>query len=186
MGDMDDDVLDMGSSAGIGSVGPIAPICLVGKLLTEKNINQFALLDVMSKTFRPKGKLTARAWGKGLVLFSFEHSEDRAWVCRNQPWHFEGWLFLIKPFSGAEQPSSIQLSMASFWVRVHDLPLTCRSEFVLRSIAAKIGRLEAFEKPSKSDVGEFLRHKVEFNVTKLLCKGLMVKFDGVNLWVPLT
>lgn len=76
----------------------------------------------MIKAFRPKGKLTSREWGNGLLLFSFELAEDREWVIRNQPWHFDGHLFAIRALDGNEQPSSVSLSTISMWVRVLDFP----------------------------------------------------------------
>ncbi|KAL8487563.1 hypothetical protein ACS0TY_023576 [Phlomoides rotata] len=52
------------------------PACMVGKVFMEKAVNSFTLADIMIKAFRPKGKLTARDWGNGLLIFSFEHEED--------------------------------------------------------------------------------------------------------------
>lgn len=57
----DDEFLDLGGLGGaVESSGRSAPCCLVGKLITEKSANVFALIDVMKKGFRPKGKLQAR------------------------------------------------------------------------------------------------------------------------------
>ncbi|KAL8552178.1 hypothetical protein ACS0TY_001027 [Phlomoides rotata] len=58
----------------------------------------------MKKVFKPKGKLMARDWGEGLIIFSFERNEDREWVIRNQLWHFDNNLFLIRSLLGLEQP----------------------------------------------------------------------------------
>ncbi|KAL8534091.1 hypothetical protein ACS0TY_010200 [Phlomoides rotata] len=65
--------------------GPVVvrPVCLADRLLTENYYNTFALMDIMKKVFKPKGKLTIRDWGDGLIIFSFEDSIDREWVLRN-------------------------------------------------------------------------------------------------------
>ncbi|KAL8475064.1 hypothetical protein ACS0TY_031473 [Phlomoides rotata] len=55
----------------------LAPVCLIGKLISEKPPNTYALINVMIKSFKAKGKLTARDWGNGLLIFSFELDEDR-------------------------------------------------------------------------------------------------------------
>ncbi|KAL8498787.1 hypothetical protein ACS0TY_021929 [Phlomoides rotata] len=95
-------------------------VCLAGRLCTKRQYNTFALMEVMKKTFRPKGKMTIREWG--LLIFLFDSSEDREWVVQNQLWHFDNSLFTVKSLSWMEQLSSISLTKASFWVRVLDLP----------------------------------------------------------------
>ncbi|KAL8515208.1 hypothetical protein ACS0TY_014064 [Phlomoides rotata] len=63
----------------------MGPVCLVGCLCTQKSYNGFALVDVLIKTFRLKGKLSIQDWGKGVWIISFEQSTDRDWIVRNQP-----------------------------------------------------------------------------------------------------
>ncbi|KAL8545966.1 hypothetical protein ACS0TY_005902 [Phlomoides rotata] len=98
-----DEILDLGK-VGVIDTRKLKsnPICLVGKVCVEKAINSFALIDVMYKAFRAKGKLTARDWGHGLVIFSFDCEVDREWVIQNQPWHFDNALFAILPLTGKE------------------------------------------------------------------------------------
>ncbi|KAL8456744.1 hypothetical protein ACS0TY_034844 [Phlomoides rotata] len=95
MGDLDDDVLDLG---------------LVEMLRRDKVLSSAYLLG----------------------------QDDREWVFKSQPWHFDGNSFAIKMLSGLERPSSVHVSSASFWVRAHDIPLMCRSETVIYSVANKI------------------------------------------------
>lgn len=110
-----EDVLDL-DDLGLPTVPicPRTPVCLAGKLCVEKAYNMFAAIDVMTKAFRSKGRITAREWGNGKVIFSFERENDRQWVLRNQPWHFDGHLFAIRVLTGMEQPSSMSISLASF------------------------------------------------------------------------
>ncbi|KAL8541281.1 hypothetical protein ACS0TY_002504 [Phlomoides rotata] len=102
----DEEVLELGNG-GTGLARRLCAelVCLVGRICTEKSVNSFALMDVLIKAFHAKGKLSARDWGHGLLIFNFELKEDRDWVLRNQPWHFDNALFAIKPLSGKEQPS---------------------------------------------------------------------------------
>lgn len=180
-----EDVLELDLPLGLtGQQGQSGPVTLAGKLITEKNYNVFALIDVMVKAFRPKGRLTARDWGKGLIIFSFESVQDREWVLKNQPWHFDGFPFVVKGLTGLEQPSAVALSKACLWVRVFDLPLACRSEAVFQLIGGRIGMLECYEKPSILDPTEYFRLKVEINITKPLLRGLNIKIGGDVLWLP--
>ncbi|KAL8534179.1 hypothetical protein ACS0TY_010255 [Phlomoides rotata] len=60
-------------------------ICLVGRPCSGKSINVFALMEVMTRAFRPKGKLTTRDWGNGMIIFFFDSFSDWDCVVRNQP-----------------------------------------------------------------------------------------------------
>ncbi|KAL8508005.1 hypothetical protein ACS0TY_018531 [Phlomoides rotata] len=92
LSDTEEDTIDLGfQNLGGSRSGNL--ICLAGRLCTSRHFNVYALIDVMLKGFKVKGKVTACEW------------EDRAWVLQNQPWHFEGNLFAISPLSGSEQPS---------------------------------------------------------------------------------
>lgn len=143
----------------------------MGKVYSERLANTYALIDVMKKAFRSKGKLSARDWGGGLVFFSFERAEDREWVLNNQPWHFDGALFAIRALSGKEQPSSIVLNTVSLWTRAHDIPMNFRSDCVIRSIANKIGTLECYEKCSDTDPSEYVRFKIQIDFKNPWCRG---------------
>ncbi|KAL8539320.1 hypothetical protein ACS0TY_001080 [Phlomoides rotata] len=119
-----DDVLDFGDLATeIQRNVDIKPVCLVDRLCCEKTVNTYALLEVMKKAFCSKGKMTARDWGGGLLVFSFEKKTDRDWVIRNQPWHFDNYLFAVKPLSSMDQPSSSSITWVSLWVRFLDVPI---------------------------------------------------------------
>ncbi|KAL8498475.1 hypothetical protein ACS0TY_021705 [Phlomoides rotata] len=185
MADEGDETLDLGELAVIDR-GPVMgrPVCLTGRLLSEKPVNSYALQDVMKKAFKPKGKLMSHDWGEGLIIFLFERQEDREWVVRNQPWHFDNNLFLVQSLSGLEQPSMISLLHASMWIRVYDVPLALHSEDVIRMLANKLGILECFELPSVQEPEAFLRFKVSLNATKPLMRGLSIKFGGDPVWVP--
>ncbi|KAL8473699.1 hypothetical protein ACS0TY_030517 [Phlomoides rotata] len=178
------EVLDLGEVEGSIQENRIS-FCLAGKLFTERSYNTFALMDVMLKAFKSRTKVAAREWGNKLLIFTFSDEKDRDWVIRNQPWHFDGHLFVVRALDGSEQPSSVILSKASFWTRAYDLPIMCQTEATLRSIAARIGALEVFEPPGELNVGSYLRFKVEIDVSKPLTRGLKVRVKGEEQWIPI-
>lgn len=84
---LDDDrkVLDLG--VGLNNTvrrEVMQSVSLLKKLCIKKNVNVFALMEVI-KVFCTKGILLVRDWGGGLIVFTFELEEDRSWVLRNQP-----------------------------------------------------------------------------------------------------
>ncbi|KAL8456464.1 hypothetical protein ACS0TY_034614 [Phlomoides rotata] len=139
----------------------------------------------MTKAFKPKSRLTARDWGNGLIVFSFGTVEDRDWVLWNQLWHFDGYLFVVRVLAGQEQPSSIQINTTSFWVQAYDVPLCVQTEESIRAIASRVGLLECFERPSDLMPLDFLRFKVELDITKPLVKGFNIRSSGTVYWVSI-
>ncbi|KAL8478912.1 hypothetical protein ACS0TY_030703 [Phlomoides rotata] len=152
----DGDVLDLGKGqeSGFRSMR-WQPICLMGKLCSKKPANVFAIIDVMTNAFKPKSRLTARDWGNGLIVFSFG-----------------------TVLGGHEQPSYVQITTTSFWVRAYDVPLCVQTEDSIRAIASRVGLLECFERPSNLMPLDFLRFKVELDIIRNSLQGVVD--DGVS------
>ncbi|KAL8478325.1 hypothetical protein ACS0TY_030295 [Phlomoides rotata] len=123
--DTEEDTIDLGTQA-TGENRGGSPICLVDRLCTNRPFNVYALIDVMLKGFKAKGKVTAREWG-------------------------------------SEQPSLVTVTRASFWAGLYDLPMDCHNEATLKTLARRIGILEAFDPPA-NNLGSFLRFKVELDM----------------------
>lgn len=183
-GSSEEEVLDLDGGSSLARRSR-PPICLVGRLCTDKGFNTYALIDVMVKAFKARKKVSAREWGNKLIIFTFDDGMDREWVLKNQPWHFDGNLFAIAALRGTEQPSSIVVNCASFWTRAYDLPIDCQSEKSIISLAQRIGKLEAYDPPIAHNFGNYVRFKVEIDISKPLLKGLKIRFGGEVLWIPL-
>ncbi|KAL8477921.1 hypothetical protein ACS0TY_029997 [Phlomoides rotata] len=142
-------------------------------------------MDVMLKAFKSRTKVMAREWGHKLLIFTFIDEKDRDWVIRNQPWHFDGILFVVKSLDRSEQPSSLRITQGSFWTRAYDLSLLCQTETTLISIATRVGDLEVFEPPDGLNLGNYLRFKVSIAVNKPLIKGFKIRIKGEERWIPI-
>ncbi|KAL8472879.1 hypothetical protein ACS0TY_029922 [Phlomoides rotata] len=127
--------------------------------------------------------MTARDWGGGLLVFSFEKRADRDWVIRNQPWHFDNYLFAIKPLSSMDQPSSSSITRVSMWVRFLDVPIALQTTAIIQSIATRIGTLECYERLDELVPNKFLCAKVNLDFTQPLKRGLHVRFGGETVWI---
>ncbi|KAL8478211.1 hypothetical protein ACS0TY_030198 [Phlomoides rotata] len=147
-----------------------------GKTLHRKTLQCLCAYRGNVKAFRVKGKVTAREWGKKLLIFTFGSTSDREWVLQNQPWQFDGNLFAITPLNGAEQPSTVVVARASFLARIYDLPMACQSKPMLILIARRLGILEAFD-PPENNLGSFFRFKV-VNIGKSFKRGLKIRVGG--------
>lgn len=97
-------------------------------------------------------------------MLSFERSEDRDWVVMNQPSHFDGNLFASQELLGMEQPSTIEISLTCLWVQVSDMPIDVHIDYIIRSLARKVGTLISYEEPSLLDPSEFVKIRVNIDV----------------------
>ncbi|KAL8499056.1 hypothetical protein ACS0TY_022137 [Phlomoides rotata] len=165
--------------------------CLVGRLVTEKHWNPSTLIEAITKVWQPKHGMSSRNLGDSkMILFCFDDIKDRDWVLKNQPWHFKGYLFAIKAFSGRNEqqlPSSVNVNIehASFWARLYDVPVSCMNESSLRLFTKQIGVLESVDKSVEDLVGKLLRFKVSVDITKPLLRGITVRVKWKHLWLPL-
>ncbi|XP_057808902.1 uncharacterized protein LOC131023381 [Salvia miltiorrhiza] len=116
--------------------------CLVGSLIASKSPNGFHLMEIMRKSWKTSKGVQGREWRKNLFIFSFESLEDREWVLRRQPWHFDGHLFAVMGLDETAQPSNIRVNRGSFWVRAYNLPMKCMNPTIIRNIGKQIGTVE--------------------------------------------
>lgn len=160
-----EDVVDLPNIEEVQAPTSKGTMCIVGRLLSEKAINSFALMDVMKRAWKPQQGFEPKEWSNNLFIFRFDSEADLNWVLANQPWHFEGHLFAIRQLRYTEQPSKVQINRASFWTRIYDIPTGCMNEAAAKSLAKRVGLLEAIDK-SNELFGKFLRMKVEVDISQ--------------------
>ncbi|KAL8546264.1 hypothetical protein ACS0TY_006112 [Phlomoides rotata] len=72
------------------------PLCLMGKVATEKPFNAFGFLEAMKQAMNPSNGFTAKEIGPNLFSLHFNSYDDLLEVKRKEPWHFEKNLVLLK------------------------------------------------------------------------------------------
>lgn len=55
-------------------------MCLVGRFLTEKNINTKAMKSKLADVWRPATGINIKELKNGVFLFQFYHKDDISWV----------------------------------------------------------------------------------------------------------
>lgn len=66
-------------------------LCMMGRFLTEKNINIRATKIKMADLWKPAMGINMKPL---LFLFQFYHRDDIQWVVSNDPWIFDGALLV--------------------------------------------------------------------------------------------
>lgn len=77
--------------------------------------------------------------GSGLIMAAFENKKDEECELRESQWNFDKHLIFFKEFDGGQQVSSIKITEASLWVRMHNLSLKACNEYIDKLVGNSIG-----------------------------------------------
>lgn len=152
---------------------------LIGKFLTEKNINFHAMQNVMATLWRPKEGMEVHDIGGMRYSFVFFHKMDLQKVIDGGPWSFEQATLVLHQLEKGEDPSTVKLQYVEMWVQIYDIPRGMLSENILRNVGATIGKFIRMDTNTLDGVWKpFSRIRVMINVEKPLKRRLKIKREG--------
>lgn len=152
---------------------------LVGKFLTEKNINFQAMRNVMATLWRPKEGMEMHDLGGRRYSFIFYHVMDLKIVLEGGPWSFEHNTLVYDRLTGMEDPQMVPLDTVDIWVQVYDVPKGFMSETILKSIGEYIGEFIKVDPTSLDGMWkQFVRIRVKINIMKPLRRRMKIKREG--------
>ncbi|KAL5764142.1 hypothetical protein ACOSQ2_016736 [Xanthoceras sorbifolium] len=76
-------------------------LCLVGKVWTNKQVNQEAFRETIPKIWRTKQEVQVEVIQENIFVFHFYNSEDRQRVRIGGPWSFDRGLLVLEELEGA-------------------------------------------------------------------------------------
>lgn len=79
-------------------------LCLVGRFLSEKSINERAMKSKLADLWKPTMGINIKNIKTGLYLFQFYHKDDMNWVTRNGLWTFDSILMVMNTIKAGEDP----------------------------------------------------------------------------------
>ncbi|KAJ4833437.1 hypothetical protein Tsubulata_018908 [Turnera subulata] len=127
-------------------------------------------MNTMKQVWRPVDGIEVSQVDCNLVVFQFYHWCDRQRMLDQEPWNFDDQVVLLKEPTGTEQPSSMQLFHAPFWVRVYDVPYNFRTESVVRVVAGKIRSFMGLEENCQLQCGKYISFRLSFDVRRPLVR----------------
>lgn len=152
---------------------------LVGRFLTENNINFQAMQNVMASLWRPKEGMEIQDIGGYKYSFVFYHIMDLRKVIEGGPWSFEQNTLVYKQVNGTEDLQTMELNKVEIWVQVHDVPKGFISENIMKSVGMYVGKY------MKSDPANFdgtwkpyARIRVVLDIQKPLRRRMKIKREG--------
>ncbi|KAL8118176.1 hypothetical protein AgCh_015900 [Apium graveolens] len=84
-------------------------LCLVGRFLTERNINTRAMKTKMADVWKPTMGINIKEIETGIFLFQFYYKEDMLWVLNGGPWNFDNVMLLVDIIPMGIDPGKVQL-----------------------------------------------------------------------------
>ena len=144
-------------------------LCLIGRFLTEKNINTRSMKTKMADLWKPTMGINIKELEQGVYLFQFYHREDMFWVQNGGPWTFENAMLCIDIIPPGEDPLKVPLWFLNIWIQIHELPSGFMSEAVGKQLGNFFGEFLMYDEKNNTSIWrECMRIKIKFDVRKPL------------------
>lgn len=92
--------------------------CLVGRFLTEKNLNVRAMKSKLADIWRPTRGINIKDLKPGIFLFQFYHMDDLEWILNEGSWTFNGAMLVLSKIGNGEDPLEVPLVNLQFWIQL--------------------------------------------------------------------
>ena len=140
---------------------------LAGKFLTKRIINAKAIARTFKPLWKPAGELKIRDVGRNVLVFEFDDALDLERVLEFEPWSYDKSLVIFQKTELVELAPSLDFSMTSFWVQLHNVPEISLTQETGEVVGNIIGTTIRVADPEDDGEGcEFLRVRVAMNITK--------------------
>ncbi|KAL5763354.1 hypothetical protein ACOSP7_019618 [Xanthoceras sorbifolium] len=148
-------------------------LCLVGKVITNKQVNREAFQGIILKIWRTTQDFDIEVLKENTFIFHFRNQLDHKRVLAGGPWSFDRWLFVLEEPSGAGHLTGMKFNEVEFWIQVHNIPIVCMNREIGSFIGKQIRVLREIDLGATGDcLGKYLRVRVRINIMKLLRRGL--------------
>lgn len=152
---------------------------LVGRFMTDKNINFQAMRNLLASIWRPKEGMEVHDIGGYRFSFIFYHIMDLRKVIEGGPWSFEQNMLVYKQVQESEDPSIVQLNEIDVWVQVHDIPNGFISENILKSVGNFVGKYVKSDPANVEGTWKaYVRIRVTLDIQKPLKRRMKIKREG--------
>lgn len=95
--------------------------CLVGKFLTDPNIDFHAMQHKMAVLWRPGKGVYIKQLDSNRFLFQFYHELDIKRVMEGNPWMFGRFHLVLHRIKEGDNPRMVEIKNIELWVQLHDM-----------------------------------------------------------------
>ncbi|XP_042962494.1 uncharacterized protein LOC122296766 [Carya illinoinensis] len=160
--------------------------CLLAMVIAERAVNKKAFKNTIAKVWKCTSWMQFSKVGSNQYLVEFHLEQDLEQVLQGRPWCFDRWLVCLHSFDGKKSVKEIPFSMEIFWVQAHNTPFASMNIDVGQQIGNSIGKCLEVQADTRGICwGEFIRMKVELDITKPIQRGLFLTIEGKKSWIVL-
>ena len=157
---------------------------LAAKFMTRRALN----IDAIGRTFQPlwraRKDFKIREAGDHILLFVFELETDAKQVLATEPWSFDKHVVIFQRYDFLIPAKQLRFTKLIFWVQLHGLPMSMLNPEVAIEIGETIGTVIPSEHAKEMVGGDFLRVKVEIDISKPLFRGRKIAINADEfIWV---
>lgn len=127
-------------------------LCLVGRLLTEKNINIRAMKSKLADVWKPAAGINIKEIGQEVFLFQFFRKEDMNWVMSGGPWSFDNVMLALEPVAAGEDLTKVQTWFLNIWIQLYNLPMGYMMESVGRQLGNFFGEFLEYDSKNNASI----------------------------------
>lgn len=105
------------------------------------------------------------------MIFVFESENDVERVLMNEPWCFDKHLVLFQKYDKGQPIRQLQFKLVPLWLQFHGLPIDHLTVETAEMIGNSVGKVIHSQLREELMGGDFLRIRVNVDITRPLCRG---------------
>ncbi|XP_042988612.1 uncharacterized protein LOC122316143 [Carya illinoinensis] len=158
---------------------------LLEKFCSNRLISKEVVESTLAKVWRISKQAQFTEVSPNIFAIVFDNIADKQKVWSGRPWLFDNQLILLKEFDGFTPLKQVNFNSESFWVRFHNLPLSCMTEVRGEQIGSTVQRVERVDvQKDGSGWGKFLRVQIHMDLHQPLARGRTLMVKGKDIWIP--
>ena len=157
---------------------------IIAKFLTKRALN----IDAIAKTFNPlwrsRNGFKIQNYGDHIILFTFDNYKvDVDRILSSEPQSFNKHLVVMQWYEKEVPVGEVKFDRASFWDQLHGIPPRYMTLEAALKISNMIGEVSQPKEFKEVDGGNFLRLKVQLDLSLPLCRGHLISLEnGKQIW----
>lgn len=120
---------------------------MVARFLTRQPINLDAIVNTLNPLWRSKTGFQMKFVSDHLIRFSFDSKEEVDKILAAEPWTIDKCIMVLSRYEHSAPINASDMTIVSFWVQVHDIPLRFQNKEVAEQICGVIGSITQQENP---------------------------------------
>ncbi|XP_042958006.1 uncharacterized protein LOC122293492 [Carya illinoinensis] len=158
---------------------------LLEKFCSNRLISKEVVENTLAKVWRISKQAQFTEVSPNIFAIVLDNIANKQKVWSGRPWLFDNQLLVLKEFDGFTPLKQVNFNSESFWVRFHNLPLSCMMEVRGEQIGSTVGRVERVDvQEDGSGWGKFLRVQIHIDLNQPLTRGRTLMVKGKDIWIP--